>query len=108
MKNNLTDHTNDIIYLKDYKVRHAHAITSLKINNCSNLLQETVVDSTFHAKTFKTVRQGQAQVQEDIYNLRTFVSTHDLKISLNGALGPTWYRNMASNEDIEGEDFSLE
>ena len=86
MKNDLNDHTNDIIYLKDDTVRHVHAIKSLKIDvaNCSDLLQETADDSTFHAKTFKTIRQGQAQVQEDIHNLHTIVATHEVTISPNG------------------------
>ena len=86
MKNDLNDHTNDIIYLKGDTVRHVHAIKSLKIDvaNCSDLLQETADDSTFHAKTFKTIRQGQAQVQEDIHNLHTIVATHEVTISPNG------------------------
>ena len=87
MKTDLHDHSKDLIYLKDDKVRHDHAITSLKIDvaNCSDLIKETADDSTFHAKTIKDIRQGQAQVQEDIHNLCKVVSTHELKISLNGA-----------------------
>ena len=87
MKNDLNDHTNDIIYLKDDKVRHVHAITSLKIDvaNCSDLLQESADDSTFHAKTIKTTRQGQTQVQEDIHNLHTILTMHEVKISPNSA-----------------------
>ena len=87
MKNDLNEYTKYIIYLNDDKVRHDHAITSLKIDgiNCSGLIKEPVYDSTFHAKTIKTIRQGQAQNQEDIHNLRKVVSTHELKISPNGS-----------------------
>ena len=87
MKNDPHDHTKDIIYLNDDKVRHDHAITSLKIDvtSCSDLIKETAYESTFHAETIKNIRQGQAQVQEDIHNLRKVVSTHELKISPNGS-----------------------
>ena len=87
MKNDLNEYTKYIIYLNDDKVRHDHAITSLKIDvaNCSDLIKETAGDSTFYAKTIKHIRQGQAQVQEDLHNLRKVVSMHELKIRPTGA-----------------------
>ena len=68
-------------------MRHDQDVTSLAIFvvNCSDLIKETAYDSAFNIKTIKTIRQGQAQNQEDIHNLRKVVSTHELKISPNGS-----------------------
>ena len=80
MKTDLHDHSKCLIYLKDDKIRHDPAIALLKIDvaHCFDLIKETT-------KTINNIRQGQAQVQEDLHNLRKVVSTHELKINPTGA-----------------------